>query len=171
MELDSMRKLYVDLLKDLYSAENQLIEALPKMAEAASSTQLRQGFEKHLMETREQKKRLEKIFSEMEFSPAGKKCVGMEGLVKEGEEIIQEEMESPVRDAALIVAAQKVEHYEMAGYGTARTFAEIMGEREATRLLDTTLDEEKKTDIQLTKLAETHINKQALRGNGNGSGM
>lgn len=170
MELNSMHKLYVDLLKDLYSAESQLVEALPKMAKGASSSELRQGFEQHLTQTKGQVKRLEQIFSNLEFSPAGKKCVGMEGLIKEGEEILKEEMESPMRDAALITAAQKVEHYEMAGYGTARTFAEILGEANAVRLLQETLDEEKMTDERLTRLAESHINRQALRPDGRGNG-
>jgi ferritin-like metal-binding protein YciE len=163
LELDSMRKLYVDLLKDLYNAEDQLVEALPQMAKGASSPDLRQGFETHLDQTRGQKKRLEQIFSRLTYSPGGKKCVGMEGLIKEGEEILKEEMEPSVKDAALITAAQKVEHYEMAGYGTARTFAEILGEANDARLLQETLDEEKATDEQLTRIAETHINRQALQ--------
>jgi len=162
MQIDSMHKLYVDLLKDLYNAETQLLEALPKMAKGAHSAELRQGFEAHLSQTRGQAKRLEQIFSGLEFSPNGKKCVGMEGLIKEGEEILQEDMQPSLKDAALIVAAQKVEHYEMAGYGTARTFAEILGETDAIRLLQETLDEEKQTDDKLTQLAQSHINRQAI---------
>jgi ferritin-like metal-binding protein YciE len=115
-------------------------------------------------------KRLEQVFSDLTYSPNGKKCVGMEGLIKEGEEILKEDMESPMRDAALITAAQKVEHYEMAGYGTARTFAEILGEANAVRLLQETLDEEKMTDQILTRLAETHINREALQRDGRGNG-
>jgi ferritin-like metal-binding protein YciE len=154
MKLDSLKELYVDELKDLYSAENQLLKALPKMAKAATAAALRQGFEKHFKETKVQVERLETIFEALDESPKGKKCKAMEGLVEEGSEVIDEDMTPEVRDAALIAAAQRVEHYEMAGYGCVRTYAQLLGETKAMKLLQATLDEEGKTDHALTKLAE-----------------
>ena len=164
MKLDSLRKLFVHELKDLYSAENQLVDALPKMAKAASDEQLKEAFHEHLKETRGQIKRLEKIFSTLEFEPGGQRGDAMEGLIEEGEEILKEkdEMEPAVLDAALIAAAQRVEHYEMAGYGTARTYAEKLGEKEAADLLRETLEEEGAADRKLTKLAERSINFEAM---------
>src|SRR5947209_2215942 len=160
MPSEGLRELYVDELKDLYNAENQLIKALPKMAKAAASEELREGFEEHLEQTKEQARRLERIFEMLDENPRGKKCVGMEGLVKEGSEIMKEDFEDEVMDAALIGAAQRVEHYEIAAYGTVRTFAEVLGEGEHVSLLEETLQEEKETDEKLTQLA-SQINEQA----------
>ena len=161
MEIDSLRKLYVDELKDLYSAEKQILQALPKMAKKATNPQLRQGFEKHLEQTRMQVERLDRIFELLGKSPRGKKCKGMEGLLEEGKEMMQEDMEDDVMDAALISAAQRVEHYEIAGYGTVRTYAELMGEKEHAKLLQQTLDEEGQTDKELSRLAQS-INVEAM---------
>ena len=154
MAKDSLRELYIDELKDLYSAETQLVKALPKMAKAASNDQLRQAFEEHLRQTSEHVSRLEQIFEALEEKPTGKKCVGMEGLVKEGSEVMKEDYGDEVKDAAIIGAAQRVEHYEMAGYGTVRAFAELLGETEHVSLLEETLNEEKEADERLTQLAE-----------------
>lgn len=154
MELASLQDLFVDELKDLYSAENQLLKAIPKMAKAATSKDLKAGFEKHLKQTQGHVERLEQVCKEMEVSPKGKTCKAMEGLIKEGGEVIEEEMEPEVKDAALISAAQRVEHYEMAGYGCVRTYAKLLGNNEAAKLLQQTLDEEGDTDKALTKLAE-----------------
>jgi ferritin-like metal-binding protein YciE len=160
---ERLRQLYIDELKDLYSAENQLVKALPKMAEAASSDELRQGFEQHLEQTKGQVQRLEKIFKALGESPKGKKCKGMEGLVEEGSEVIDEDFEGSLMDAALIGAAQRVEHYEIAAYGTVCAFAEELGETEQASLLTETLEEEKATDEKLTELAQ-EINAQANEG-------
>jgi ferritin-like metal-binding protein YciE len=162
MKVENLEDLYVDLLKDLYSAEQQLIKALPKMSKAAHSPDLRRGFDEHLKQTQRQAERIERIFSERKNgSPTGKKCVGMEGLIEEGSELLKEDVEPEVLDAGLIAAAQKVEHYEISGYGTARAWARKLGHDDAARLLEETLDEEAMTDEKLTKLAETHINVQA----------
>ena len=160
MAKEGLRELYIDELKDLYSAENQLVKALPKMAKAASSDELKQGFEEHLKQTRGHVQRLEKIFESLDESPKGKKCAGMEGLVKEGSEAMDEDFEGALMDAALIGAAQRVEHYEIAAYGTASEFAKILGESEHVTLLEETLQEEKETDEKLTELAK-EINPQA----------
>ena len=160
MELASLRELFVEQLQDLYSAENQIVKALPKMIKAADSEQLKAGFQEHLRQTEEQVKRLEQIFNRLGEDAEGKKCKGMEGLLKEGEELMKEDAAPEVLDAGLISAAQHVEHYEIAGYGTVRTYAELLGEKEAVQLLQATLDEEKQTDVKLTKLA-SHINVQA----------
>jgi ferritin-like metal-binding protein YciE len=160
MPNEGLKDLYVDELKDLYSAENQLVKALPKMAKAAASEELRQGFEDHLEQTRQHVQRLEKIFKALDEKPTGKKCAGMEGLVKEGSEVMEEDFEDAVKDAALIGAAQRVEHYEIAAYGTASEFARILGESEHVSLLEQTLEEEKETDEKLTELAK-EINSQA----------
>jgi ferritin-like metal-binding protein YciE len=162
MEIDSLQKLYVDELKDLYSAEKQIIQALPRMAKKASNPQLRAAFEEHLEVTKKQVERLDQIFERLERSPRGKKCKGMEGLIEEGKEMMQEDMDPEVLDAALISAAQKVEHYEIAGYGTVRTYAQLLGEEEDARLLQLTLDEEGETDKKLTQLAESSVNVEAL---------
>jgi ferritin-like metal-binding protein YciE len=159
-----LKELYVDELKDLYSAENQLVKALPKMAKAASSDELRQGFEKHLEQTKGHVQRLEKIFQALGESPKGKMCKGMQGLIEEGSEATEEDYEGNVMDAALIGAAQRVEHYEIAGYGTVRSMAETLGESNHVSLLEKTLEEEKDTDEKLTELAE-QINTQANSGN------
>lgn len=153
MNKQSLRDLYVAELKDIYNAEQQLVKALPKLAKAASLAQLRQAFEAHLEETRGQVARLETIFEGMEQSPKGKKCVGMEGLVKEGGEMI-EEFEAAVLDAGLISAAQRVEHYEIAGYGSVIAYAELLGESDAVSLLQESLVEEEQADRKLTELSE-----------------
>jgi ferritin-like metal-binding protein YciE len=153
MTNDTLKDLYVEELKDIYSAENQIIKALPKMAKAASSEALAAGFEEHLQQTKGQVERLQKIFKLLNESPTGKKCHGMEGLLEEGSEAI-EEFEGDVLDAALISAAQRVEHYEMAAYGTVRTYAELLDEPRHVSLLAETLQEEKDTDQKLTKLSK-----------------
>jgi len=158
-----LRDLYIDELKDLYNAENQLVKALPKMAKAASSDELKQGFEDHLQQTRGHVQRLEQIFKSLDESPKGKKCAGMEGLVKEGSEVMGEDFAGALMDAALIGAAQRVEHYEIAAYGTASEFAKLLGESEHVTLLEETLQEEKETDEKLTSLAK-EINPQANEG-------
>lgn len=165
MKINSLRQLYIEQLRDLYDAENQLVKALPKMAENSNSDELREGFEEHLEQTRGHVERLEQIFEGLGEKPKGEKCKGMEGLVKEGSEILDEDMEEETKDAAIIGAAQKVEHYEISGYGTARTYANLLGEREAAELLEQTLEEEKETDAKLTELAED-INVQAAEGEG-----
>ena len=165
MPENSLQQLYVEQLKDLYSAENQLVKALPKMAKAAKSEALREGFEQHLEQTRGHVQRLEQIFEAMEESPKGRKCAGMQGLVKEGEELLDENSSSEALDAGLIAAAQRVEHYEIAGYGSVRTFAELLGETEAVGLLQQTLSEEKETDEKLTEIAK-EANAMAIRGSG-----
>jgi ferritin-like metal-binding protein YciE len=161
MKLGSLQELYVEELKDLYSAENQLLKALPKMAQAASSSELRTAFEDHLSETRGQVERLETIFTKLHASPKGKKCKAMEGLIEEGNELMAEEADPAVLDAALIGAAQRVEHYEMAGYGCVRTYARLLGDQDAADLLQETLDEEGAADKRLTELAEAIINVEA----------
>lgn len=160
MPNEGLKELYIDELKDLYNAENQLLKALPKMAKAASSEELRQGFEEHLEQTRGHVERLEEIFKSLDENPKGKKCMGMEGLVKEGSEMMEEDFEGALMDAALIGAAQRVEHYEIAAYGTVSEFARILGEDEHVSLLEETLQEEKDTDEKLTGLAK-EINPQA----------
>ena len=154
MELESLKDLYLHELKDLYSAENQIIKALPKMAKAATNPKLVAGFKTHLEETREHAARLEKILKSHDQTTRGPKCKGMEGVIKEGAEMIEEDAEDEVRDAGLISAAQRVEHYEMAGYGTARTYANLLGDSAGAKLLQKTLDEEGATDKKLTNLAE-----------------
>jgi len=149
------------LFKDLYNAENQLLKALPKMAQAASSPELRTAFEDHLEETKEQVQRLDKIFQELDLNPKGKKCKAMDGLIEEGKEIMEEDAEPPVMDAGLIAAAQRVEHYEMAGYGCVRTYARQLGYEAAAKLLQQTLDEEAEADKKLTELAESGINAES----------
>lgn len=155
MEQTALKELYVDELRDIYNAENQLTKALPKMAKASTSEKLRAGFEEHLEQTKGHVERLEQIFTEMGEKPTGKKCKGMEGLIEEGKEMIEEEeLEGEALDAGLISAAQRVEHYEIAAYGCVRTYANLLGETEAAELLEETLNEEKETDKKLTKLAE-----------------
>src|ERR1700757_3336608 len=143
MRKNSLRQVYVDELKDLYSAETQLVKALPKMAKASSNAELRQAFEEHLRQTSEQVSRLEQIFDMLEEKPTGKKCLGMEGLVKEGAETMKEKYDGAVMDAAIIGAAQRVEHYEIASYDTVRTLAQLLGEDDHVSLLEETLEEEK----------------------------
>jgi ferritin-like metal-binding protein YciE len=153
MELDTLRTLYIEELKDLYSAENQLLKALPKMAKAATAKPLKAGFEKHLKQTEGHVKRLEQIFKGLKVSPGGKKCKAMEGLIAEGQEVISENAQPEVRDAALIAAAQRVEHYEIAGYGCVQTYATLLSNKAAAKILQKTLDEEGATDKTLTQLA------------------
>jgi ferritin-like metal-binding protein YciE len=162
MELETLKDLYIHELKDLFSAENQLIKALPKMARAATHPQLSKGFTDHLAQTKEHAARLEKILKSHDESTRGPKCKGMEGLLKEGDEMIKEDAEDEVRDAGLISAAQRVEHYEIAGYGCARTYAELLGDTAGAKALQRTLDEEAATDAKLTKLATTTINLEAV---------
>jgi len=154
MKLESLRDLFVDELKDLYNAEHQLLKALPKMAKAATATELRRAFESHLKETKGQVARLEQVFASLEISPKGKKCKAMEGLVEEGAELMKEDADPDVMDAGLIAAAQRVEHYEMAGYGCVRTYAQLLGETKAATLLQQTLDEEGAADKKLTQIAK-----------------
>ncbi len=161
MKLDSLRTLWIEEMRDLYNAENQLLKALPKMAKSASTPQLRKAFEGHLEETRAHVTRLEKIFGQLNKKPGGKTCKAMKGLVEEGAEMMEEDGPGVVIDAGLIAAAQRVEHYEMAGYGVARTFASVLGESEAQKLLQTTLDEEGAADKKLTKIAEGFVNQEA----------
>jgi ferritin-like metal-binding protein YciE len=158
MEMESLKELYVDELKDLWSAEGQITKALPRMIKAATHPKLKKAFNTHLKQTERQIKRLERIFKELDESPRGKKCVGMEGLLKEGAELIKEKPQADVLDAGLIAAAQHVEHYEMAGYGCVRTWARQLGEERHAELLQETLDEEEMTDKLLTDLAESSIN-------------
>ena len=162
MANESLKKLYVDELKDLFSAENQLVKALPKMAKAATSEELAAGFEEHLEQTKGHVQRQETIFQQLGESPKGKKCKAMEGLIEEGSDAI-EEHEGAVLDAALVGAAQRVEHYEIAGYGTVIAFADELGESKHVSLLNETLEEEKETEEKLTELAGD-INAQANRG-------
>jgi ferritin-like metal-binding protein YciE len=157
----TLEDLYVDLLKDLYSAEKQLTKALPKMAKNAQSSDLQRAFQDHLKQTEKQAERLERIFSDMEGSPRGKKCVGMEGLIEEGNEIMKEAADPDAMDAGMIAAAQKVEHYEIASYGTARAWARHLGYNDAAKLLDQTLEEESMTNELLTRIAESHVNMEA----------
>jgi ferritin-like metal-binding protein YciE len=161
MEMNRLKHLYIEELRDLYSAETQLVKALPKMANAASSKDLRAGFEEHLGQTKEHVARLEKILKALGESPKGKKCKGMEGLIKEGSEMIQEDPAPEELDAGLISAAQRVEHYEIAGYGCVSTYAKLLGEDEAASILKLTLEEEKETDKKLTQLAGS-INLEAV---------
>jgi ferritin-like metal-binding protein YciE len=162
MKENQLRELYVEELRDLYNAEKQLVKALPKMAKAATSPDLRSGFEEHLEQTKGHVSRLEQIFDSLDENPNGKTCKGMEGLIKEGSEMIEEEPEQERLDAGLISAAQRVEHYEIAGYGCVRTYAQLLGDEEAVSLLEETLKEEKETDAKLTELAR-NINVEALQ--------
>lgn len=162
MKLDTLQKLYTDELRDLYNAENQLLKALPKMAKGASSQELKEAFEKHLEQTKTHVKRLEQVFDELDENPKGKTCRAMKGLIEEGSEILKEDGDDSVLDAGIIVAAQKVEHYEIAGYGSARTFAHLLGQNKAAELLQATLDEESETNEILNKLAENVVNPEAL---------
>ena len=161
MEIDTLQELLVEELKDLYSAEAQLLKAMPKMVKKAQHPQLKKAFETHLRETEGQVKRLDQVFEILGEKAKGKKCLAMEGLINEAKEHMSEDMEEDVMDAALIGMAQKIEHYEIAGYGTARTYAKQLGNKEVQRLLQQTLDEEGKTDKLLTQLAESSINLEA----------
>jgi ferritin-like metal-binding protein YciE len=160
MKLEDLNDLFIEELKDLYSAETQIVKALPKMVKAAHSKDLKLAFASHLQETEGHVARLEKIFELLDESPKGKTCEGMKGVLKEGAEMISEDAEPDVKDAGLISCAQHVEHYEMAGYGTVRTYAELLRQDEIAKILETTLLEEKGADTKLTKLAQT-INVEA----------
>lgn len=160
-KIETLEDLYEDLLKDLYSAEKQLVKALPKMVKSAESPDLQNAFKEHLGQTEQHVERIERIFSNMDRSPRGKKCVGMEGLIEEGAELMKEDVDPDVLDAGLIAAAQRVEHYEIAGYGTARAWAEKLGHNDHVRILQETLDEESLANEKLTELAEGFINMEA----------
>jgi ferritin-like metal-binding protein YciE len=182
MEMSNLQDLLVENLKDLYSAETQMLKALPKVAKKVENEQLRQALTMHVKETEQQVKRLEQVLSQMGEKPGGKKCHGMEGLLEENKEMMEEDAEPEVMDAGLIVGCQKAEHYEIAGYGSAVTFAKLLGNQEAARLLAQSLNEEERADKKLTEIAETTINVQAAdesddvttrssgRGRSNGAG-
>jgi ferritin-like metal-binding protein YciE len=172
MSLDSLRDLYVDQLKDAYNAEKQLLKALPRMAKSATSEELRDAFREHEDVTQRQVDRLEKIFQGLQKPATGKKCKGMEGLIEEGKEMLQEKGEPSVIDAGLITAAQRVEHYEIALYGSLRTYAQVIGDEEAASLLQQTLDEEKEADEKLNRIAEelNHAADREGQESGDGSG-
>ena len=157
MKLTSIEKLFVDQLKDIYSAESQLIKAMPKMAKTASSAGLKQAFTSHLEETKGQKDRLDQIGERLGTKLTGKKCAAMEGLIEEGKEVLEAEGPGPVIDAALIAAAQRIEHYEIAAYGTVRTIAQVLGHKQAVALLDATIKEEGAADHKLTAIAEKEV--------------
>src|SRR3954471_11692619 len=163
MELETLRDLYIHELKDLYSAEQQLIKALPKMKKAAKNRSLAAAFNQHFEQTKRQAKRLEQILKRQDESTRAPKCESMEGLIKEGDKMAGEDAQDDVRDAGLIASAQRVEHYEIAGYGCARTYAELLGDRQGARLLDTTLREEAATDQKLTKIARAIVNVKAKK--------
>jgi ferritin-like metal-binding protein YciE len=160
--LNSLQDLFEHELKDLYSAETQISEALPKMAQAATSSQLKQAFENHLEETQEQIGRLEEIGSKLNITLTGETCEAAKGLIKEGQNLMKEGAADEVMDAALIGAAQRIEHYEMAGYGCARNYAKLLGHDDAAQLLQKTLDEEKRADEKLNGIAESKINERAM---------
>ncbi|MDX2080652.1 MAG: ferritin-like domain-containing protein [Terrimicrobiaceae bacterium] len=161
MKLNSLHDALVHELQDLYSAEKQLVQALPKMAKAATNEELSAAFEEHLEETKGQIERLDQVFEDLEATSRGHKCRAMEGLIEEGSEILKEEAAPEILDALLIGIAQKIEHYEIAGYGTARTFAQVLGLREVADTLQETLDEEAATDERLTEIAENSVNEEA----------
>jgi ferritin-like metal-binding protein YciE len=162
MKLNTLEQLYVSELRDLYSAENQLLKALPKMARGASSPELKDAFQKHLQQTKGHVERLEELFEQLDESPKGKTCHGMKGLIEEGSELLKEDGENSVLDAGIIVAAQKVEHYEIASYGSVRTFANLLGRDQEAKLLQSTLDEEAETNEILNGLAESVVNPEAV---------
>jgi ferritin-like metal-binding protein YciE len=164
-KIDSLEPLMIEELRDLLDAERQVTRALPKMARAASAEELRGAFENHLEQTNRQLERLNQAFDHIGERARPKKCVGMQGLIEEGEEMLAEAEQGPARDALLIASAQKVEHYEMAAYGTARTYANLLGHAEVAHLLEQTLDEEKQTDLRLTEIAETVANPRAVQRN------
>jgi ferritin-like metal-binding protein YciE len=163
MQLQDLQDLFVEQLRDLYNAENQLLKALPKMAKAATNEELSAAFEEHTEQTREHVSRLEQIFQTLEEKPSGKVCKAMKGLIEEGKEAMEEDAEPEVMGASLIAAAQRVEHYEIAGYGTVRAYAELLGDNRSAKILQKTLDEEGQTDKKLTQLAEGVINLEAAQ--------
>jgi ferritin-like metal-binding protein YciE len=163
MEQDSLQELLIDEMRDIYSAENQLLKAMPKMAKKAKNAELKRAFETHMRETEGQVQRLTKIFEKLGKKPTGKKCAAMEGLLTEAKEMMGEDLDDDTMDAALIACAQKVEHYEIASYGTVRTWATVLGDQQTAKVLQQTLDEESKTDKLLTQLAESTINLEAAQ--------
>jgi ferritin-like metal-binding protein YciE len=163
MEGKHLHEAFVEELQDAYSAEKMIVDALPKMEQAASTNELKQAFRQHLDMTKKQVDRLEQVMNKMQVKPGNKTCQGMEGIIKEGQMIMQKDLPAEAKDAALIGAAQKVEHYEMALYGTLATWADFMDHKEAARMLKETLEEEKETDKKLTMIAEKHVNKEAMR--------
>ena len=163
MKIKNLNDLLTDMIKDLYSAENQLIKALPKMAKKCKTPQLKKSIESHLQETINQKARLEKVCELLDISPKGKKCAAMEGLIEEAEELMEEVKDADVLEAGLIAAAQKVEHYEIASYGTVCTYAKMLGKNQITKILHQTLEEEKAADLKLTEAAEGMVNEKALQ--------
>jgi ferritin-like metal-binding protein YciE len=168
-KVSTLEELFLDEIRDLYDAEKQLVKALPKMAKAATSEDLKEAFTSHLEETQGHVTRLEQVFEEMGQKARAKKCAAMTGLVAEGQELVTSTEESSVRDAGLIAAAQKVEHYEMAGYGSARTHAGLLGQDKAAELLQATLDEEKAADTKLNDLAQTSVNEEAMAESSGGT--
>jgi ferritin-like metal-binding protein YciE len=164
MKMKTLHDLFVHELKDLYSAEKQITKALPKMIKAASSGDLHEALQSHFSETEQQVHRLEEICKRLDIPTRGTKCAAMEGLIEEGHQTLEHDMEDHVRDAAIICCAQRIEHYEMAGYGCARTFAEQLGHGDIAEILQRTLDEEKAADERLTQLAMQHINEEAAVG-------
>jgi ferritin-like metal-binding protein YciE len=162
MQIDNLEKLFVEQLKDIYNAEKQLVRALPRMAKAATDSELEEALTTHLRQTEKQVERLERIFKELGKNPQGKRCAGMEGLIEEGKELLQEDVEEEVLNAGLIGAAQKVEHYEIAAYGTLKTYARLLGRDKAVGLLEETLKEEKEADKILSDIAERSINVEAM---------
>lgn len=169
MKLKDLNALFLHELRDLYSAEKQLTKALPKMAKAATNEELQRGFEGHLEETEKQIKRLEEVFRELDASPRGPKCAAMEGLIEESKELLENEADPRVLDAALIGAAQRVEHYEIAGYGCVRSLAQQLGMTRLAEELQHTLDEEKKTNEKLNEIALGEVNEEAMAAAGDGS--
>ncbi len=163
MKIETMEDLFLEQVEDLYDAEKRLVKALPKMAEATTSLTLRQAIESHLVETEGHVTRLESVFRVLGRDPKGQTCDAMKGLINEGEDVIGDINASSLRDAGIIAAANRVEHYEIAAYGSARTFAGMLGLNEAVNLLEQTLQEEKKADQKLTQIAESMVNDQALR--------
>ena len=163
MKVNSLKELYVEELKDTYDAEKQIVKALPKMVKAASTPELQKAFEAHLEQTKGHVQRLEQIFQGLGEEPKAKKCDGMRGILEEGEKVVSEGSEGPVRDAGLIAGAQRVEHYEMAVYGSLKTWAEQLNDEQAAQLLEETLNEEKKADQKLTQIAEQTVNQQAAQ--------
>lgn len=161
MEMNSLQDVFVDELRDLLNAEQRILKTLPKMAKKAGHRELQSAFQEHLEQTKGQVQRLEKIFESMGMAARGKRCKGIEGIIEEGQELVEESEDEDVTDAVLIGAAQKVEHYEIAAYGTVRTYAQLLGNTQAAKLLQQTLDEEKQTDRKLTELAEGNINAEA----------
>jgi ferritin-like metal-binding protein YciE len=164
--MDTLSELLQDELKDIYDAEKQLTKALPKLAKKATAEDLKEAFEEHLRQTEEHVERLEQAFEHLGIPAKGKKCKGMQNLIAEGEDMIGDAEEDAVRDAVMIAAAQKVEHYEIAAYGTARTWANMLGQDDVASLLEQTLEEEKETDLKLTELAEGFVNQAAAEEGG-----